>query len=285
MPVILLVLGLVIAVLGAAMIAYGIPINEFSFGNTLIVAGMVALVGGLILIGVASAARQLRRIADNLDMQPMSWSLEAPSARRTASVAPPPVQPEPAAKEPEVRPQERVVPPPVAEPLPDKPASPEQAAEPESAAPPRGLFRRWFGRGGDAAPASTAVPEPPAAAPPAEPRVDLAPLAQLPEPEPAPRVPPVAARPAPASAPISAPMPIETKPERLARPIRPAGEAMKPAPRSTAPAATIFKSGVIDGMAYTLYTDGSIEAELAQGKVRFATVEELQNYLLRGKGS
>jgi len=32
-------------------------------------------------------------------------------------------------------------------------------------------------------------------------------------------------------------------------------------------------------MAYTLYTDGSIEAELPQGRIRFASVDALQNYL------
>jgi hypothetical protein len=41
----------------------------------------------------------------------------------------------------------------------------------------------------------------------------------------------------------------------------------------------IFKSGVIDGMAYTLYTDGSIEAELAQGTVKFSSIDELRAYL------
>jgi len=42
---------------------------------------------------------------------------------------------------------------------------------------------------------------------------------------------------------------------------------------------TVYKSGVIDGMAYTLFMDGSIEAELPQGKVKFASVDELQTYL------
>jgi hypothetical protein len=32
-------------------------------------------------------------------------------------------------------------------------------------------------------------------------------------------------------------------------------------------------------MAYRLFMDGSIEAELPQGKVRFATIDELQKYL------
>jgi hypothetical protein len=41
----------------------------------------------------------------------------------------------------------------------------------------------------------------------------------------------------------------------------------------------ILKSGVIDGMAYTLYVDGSIEAELPQGTVRFASVDALRAHL------
>ena len=41
----------------------------------------------------------------------------------------------------------------------------------------------------------------------------------------------------------------------------------------------ILKSGVIDGMAYTLYTDGSIEAQLPKGLMRFASIDELRNYL------
>lgn len=55
-----------------------------------------------------------------------------------------------------------------------------------------------------------------------------------------------------------------------------------PPPKSTPGAGetvTVFKSGVIDGMAYTLYTDGSIEAEMPGGTVRFATVDDLRAYL------
>jgi hypothetical protein len=43
----------------------------------------------------------------------------------------------------------------------------------------------------------------------------------------------------------------------------------------------ILKSGVIDGMAYTLYVDGSIEAELPRGTVRFASPDELRDHLAR----
>jgi hypothetical protein len=38
---------------------------------------------------------------------------------------------------------------------------------------------------------------------------------------------------------------------------------------------------VIDGMPYTLYADGSIEAELPQGTVKFASVDALRAHLER----
>jgi hypothetical protein len=41
----------------------------------------------------------------------------------------------------------------------------------------------------------------------------------------------------------------------------------------------ILKSGVIDGMPYTLYADGSIEAQLPQGMVKFASVDALRAHL------
>ena len=44
----------------------------------------------------------------------------------------------------------------------------------------------------------------------------------------------------------------------------------------------ILKSGVIDGMAYTLYTDGSIEAQLPQGTLRFTSIDDLRAHLERG---
>ena len=42
---------------------------------------------------------------------------------------------------------------------------------------------------------------------------------------------------------------------------------------------TILKSGVVDGMAYTLFSDGSIEAELPQGRLRFGSITELRNHI------
>lgn len=42
---------------------------------------------------------------------------------------------------------------------------------------------------------------------------------------------------------------------------------------------TVLKSGVVDGMAYTLYSDGSIEAALPQGRLRFGSIGELRQHL------
>jgi hypothetical protein len=45
---------------------------------------------------------------------------------------------------------------------------------------------------------------------------------------------------------------------------------------------SILKSGVVDGMAYTLYSDGSIEAQLPQGTLRFGSITELRNHIEQG---
>jgi hypothetical protein len=58
---------------------------------------------------------------------------------------------------------------------------------------------------------------------------------------------------------------------------RPPGPASKVSAEQRGPA--ILKSGVIDGMPYTLYADGSIEAELPQGTVKFASVDALRAHL------
>jgi len=45
------------------------------------------------------------------------------------------------------------------------------------------------------------------------------------------------------------------------------------------PPITVLKSGVVDGMAYSLYSDGSIEAQMPEGMMRFASIDELRSHL------
>jgi len=67
----------------------------------------------------------------------------------------------------------------------------------------------------------------------------------------------------------------ETKPEPQPEP--PQADVVREEPGEPA----ILKSGVVDGMGYTLYVDGSIEAELPQGTLRFASINELREHLAK----
>ncbi|MCJ9705732.1 DUF308 domain-containing protein, partial [Bradyrhizobium sp. SHOUNA76] len=60
--------------------------------------------------------------------------------------------------------------------------------------------------------------------------------------------------------------------------------APPPAPEPTPaiveqPPVTVLKSGIVDGMAYSLYSDGSIEAQMPEGMMRFASIDELRAHL------
>jgi hypothetical protein len=52
-----------------------------------------------------------------------------------------------------------------------------------------------------------------------------------------------------------------------------------PAHPEERPEVTVLKSGVVDGMAYSLYSDGSIEAQMPEGMMRFASIDELRAHL------
>jgi hypothetical protein len=65
-----------------------------------------------------------------------------------------------------------------------------------------------------------------------------------------------------------------------ASPAAPAAERSPPAaPNEAQPSVTVLKSGVVDGMAYSLYSDGSIEAQMPEGMMRFASIDELRAHL------
>jgi hypothetical protein len=59
-----------------------------------------------------------------------------------------------------------------------------------------------------------------------------------------------------------------------------ATERASPARAEEPPAGvTVLKSGIVDGMAYSLYSDGSIEAQMPEGMMRFASIDELRAHL------
>jgi hypothetical protein len=317
MPVLLFGIGVFAFVAGLAMIGFGIPINEFSFGNTLISAGTTASIGGLIIIAVGIAVGQLRRIAEMLAdpaharlalpaedpelaaavrKTPAVAPALAPAPAPTAGRAPYPPRPKDRANE---RSNERSMERPsdpfaeaaerMGEPLgTSKIGAPMDEDEDQSFAPslrnpdepslPLDDDISLSPRHPQGAPAPAALPPgaldrtsdsfdwrvpPPAPGAPSAPPPMRPPSANFDAMWPAEGKTEGKAAKAPSSAPSASP---GAAPARRAEPEK---------PRTVA----ILKSGVVDGMGYTLYVDGSIEAELPQGTLRFASINELRSHL------
>src|SRR3569623_3799697 len=66
MPILLYCVGAIAIAMGAAAIGYGIPINEFSFGNTLIIAGAVFFAGGLVVLALGVVVSRVQQLAEAL---------------------------------------------------------------------------------------------------------------------------------------------------------------------------------------------------------------------------
>src|SRR5512140_1079383 len=61
-----LIAGIGLLVAGLLAIGFGIPVKEFSFGNTLILVGAVAACTGIVMLGVWTVVRELREISRRL---------------------------------------------------------------------------------------------------------------------------------------------------------------------------------------------------------------------------
>lgn len=277
MMIALLIAGIGAILAGSLAIAYGFLL-EFSFGNTLILTGAVAVCSGIIVLAQALIVRELRNIARRLGPgvaeEALPRSLLAQAAPETGEEAflSPREQGLRAAAEPAASPpwreqaslrdrlrQEAPVPPP-------------EQAEP---APPRRrdlLFSSTVRKERERSQTGAGEPSPPD------------------RPSPIMHEAPEAARPGFEAAWTKAerPRPSEPPPRRPARapatgePGTGAGEATRaaePPPGEQQPAPTVIKSGVVDGMAYSLYSDGSIEAQMPEGMMRFASIDELRAHL------
>ena len=276
MMVALLIAGIGLLLAGLSAIGFGFQINEFSLGNALLIAGTVAACTGMLLLGLWIAVKEItHRLGSGL------------SAARAG------MPPEPAVAGAAVQSGQ-----------PDgdlassaEPRSPETAgsAEPPPPLPPP-----------DGAPAAPPPVEPePAAKPRAQPVIFVL-IPQGTRARPVTGGPAIHARcsaraggrPAGSRPREAAPVTFDDawpRPDR-ARPDAPAlrrnertpptftetggADPYPPAARSEEPpAVTVLKSGVVDGMAYSLYSDGSIEAQMPEGMMRFASIDELRAHL------
>ena len=294
----LIVAGVVALLAGFLSILSGIPVKEFSFGNTLILSGCIAACTGLILLGLSAVVAELKLIARRLSADSRTAAADArvrAALPQAAAPVPPPVvgageggflfsRDQSAAEEGGAP----AVAPPMSPPLwqeekatrpgPEMPAEPQpaEAVSATAAKPKRNLLfqssirrdrERAAVRGVDPAAASdlrspAPVPElgetPPPSFDDAWPKTDRARRGEI-------------------------------SPQRRNQPAaygEPSAQASErtppPVPRpDDQPAVTVLKSGVVDGMAYSLYSDGSIEAQMPEGLMRFASLDELTAHIER----
>jgi len=290
MSVLFYVLGALCVVGGAVSILFGIPVKEFSFGDTLIGSGVTGVVGGLILIGLGATVSQLQRIGELLGARPLARAGQPaePAVRLGAGAGRVPFPSKPKA-EPRERPTEMPMPVPViprvdhkgSEPEfglppslhnPDVPLMAEEEAD-ELPLSPRAERHRADTR---AFPEPKETPEQESFEPEWRPQSPPSPRSSQPsyfenmwpaaERNPPP---PVPEEPAPSRAESIPRVPEMHDVESVAE--EPREEEMTPV--------AVLKSGVVDGMGYTLYVDGSIEAELPDGTLRFASINELRAHL------
>jgi hypothetical protein len=277
MVAVLLIAGIGFLLAGLLAIVFGIPVKEFSFGNTLILAGAMMACTGVMMLGLWMVVRELKNIARGLGSGVPSdamsaalgnqaseaggflFSRDQPAAANAGSAEPAP-------------------------PWLDEAGSRVAAAsEPVEAAPavkPRRnlLFSSSSRKERERAQARTADPSAadvrpqPAAAPPAAEPSEAAPATfddAWPKSERA------RTADAPPRRPVRAPSTFtETSAGAPA-----ADRSSAAAPSGDQPPVTVLKSGVVDGMAYSLYSDGSIEAQMPEGMMRFASIDELRSHL------
>ena len=276
MYLLLLVFGGLLAAAGVILTGSGMSLRDGTFDAAILTPGIVAAAGGLLLIGLGAGLRTLQRIERTLASRPMPRATPIAESAKTADTA---ATPQPV----------RI------------PFVPKLSEETQAGVAARDSL--------DAKSLATA-----AAAGKGVPPVAAIPLA-VPEAIDAQRSSkngngaagirtglrlPSSLRRASASERQSEPAldalwPKGPRPSRAVEaslaPVAPQGSNVMPiqsqqtadvapAPASNPDAAiSILKSGVVNGMPYTLYSDGSIEAKLAEGTLRFGSITELRNHI------
>lgn len=284
MVFVMLVAGIGLVLAGLLAIAYGIGV-QLSTGNTMIIAGVIGVCTGMIMLGFWTTVRELRNIANRLGnglpeaggeaaarpVPPVAATRDAAPAGGNFPAAEPFEDPFSPAPPPAFSP---VAPPPWQNEavLRDHPIPEPTHPEPPPSKPKRNLMfsstsrkerERAQTRSSEALPpdllssdlrSRPTVPPVETAEPPefddAWPRADRA-------------------------------RPGEISPQRRNSRMPPTRAEANAAPALSEdqPEVMVLKSGIVDGMAYSLYSDGSIEAQMPEGMMRFASIDELRVHL------
>lgn len=321
MSVFLLLLGVVTTAAGLALVVSGVTIHDGAFDTDVVTPGTIAAVGGLLLVGMGLAVRELRRIERALAARPpplpvrlgeaavaaealdsaerppplpvrlgeAAVAVEAPDPGERVSFAPKPTIGAPAqsvlsgataaappsdhgaiegpqAKFPTVDRRDNG-------PVVETPDVPLMQAAPVSAEEDVGGVKdtRTVGRAGNGAAPARALPRLEAKVRPSvsSSRTQGVLLNAF-----WPARPPRDGH----SVPIAAPSaPTQSAPPLADEAVPHPGAAAVGEPATAA--VFVLKSGVVEGMAYSLFSDGSIEAQLPQGTFRFGSLTALRNHI------
>jgi hypothetical protein len=297
MPIVLLILGVVTTAAGLVLVGTGLIPRDGTFQTEILTPGTIAAVGGLLLIAFGIAVREMRRIersfavrspsrlAHTEDAAVSGFGAPAPTVsllELNQGPPPLPVAPAPAAAEPQaeqaiierLRAKIPTIPRVENGRLAETPdlsqALRETAGLEASVTEVKGVAAVARAANGAAAPVRSV------------PRMELKPrLAAAPDKAKvsvfnafwptAPGGRDAQASSLPPTAPAASQ---ETRPggaESVQTVVAPAATRGEPV--------SVLKSGVVEGMAYTLYSDGSIEAQLPQGTLRFGSISALRNHI------
>jgi len=364
MYLLLLVFGALLTAAGVVLSASGISIHERAFDTTIVTPGIVAVIGGLVLIGLGLALRVLQRIENALATQPMPRSARFKESAETIMAPELPVEPvrasipRTAARTPLTARlaaanalATAVQPPkdfadtlsdtlfPSQTPAEQAPAETSALDKAETVADAEKDMGSELAAGLaaalalDAKPAESDSPLLPVAelnagdglgllktaragrrlngTMPVRPRLDLSarfPLASdrtsserlspdrpkgpsfdsLWPKGPRPQSPTAPAAPQPVPAPTAVVPTAEVPANKESSNATIAETAVAPVvttPTEAPHPVSVLKSGVVDGMAYTLFSDGSIEAALPQGTLRFGSISELRQHIEQSEQS
>lgn len=318
MPQILIVVGAVLVLLGLAGVTAGAPdwLLGLALGATMIQSGAIAFVGGLVLIALGLVLKTMQELLDRLRSLPAQPPARPAAAPREMLVAHPP-QSAPVARGPRPAPVQETPHAPaerapeqapdgtvplrrerISSDLGEEPIRPRRERAADAEPGPAQRSRREGNRAFPSDEQMRVRRERPAEDESEDPSLRRDPetppafeeIARLRESASNPRreEPSRLRRELPPPPP---PPPLPMVPDERRRPRATNESALQmprfrpvetpPAQERAAPDTKVVRSGVIGGMAYTLYADGSIEAELPIGTVRFGSISELQDHVMR----
>lgn len=296
MPIVLLLLGVVTTAAGLVLVGSGLSPRDGTFQTEVLTPGTIAAVGGLLLIAFGLAVREMRRIERSFAVRSASRTPRVDDAAAVAAFS--------AATSAPSLPETKLEPPPLPAAAPAPESQADEAVIERLRAKIPTIPRIENGRLAESADLSHALRETAGldenvaevkgvaavaraangAASPVRsmPRMDLKPRLATAAPDKA-KVSvfntfwPAASRGdnggAQGQAAPSAPQQEARSAPEHAQP------AVAPAATHAAAPVSVLKSGVVEGMAYTLYSDGSIEAQLPQGTLRFGSISALRNHI------